>query len=213
MLSMSMQIVNGFENSFINHGIYFYIVTFRYTKMCAIFYIKYIDFKWIYDTIEYIILLLRRNIYEKIFTIIVPFLMIFFLVACDSSRSQSDQNQNSETTIVQSLDLTGNWKQINSNSETSYQSASIEKDTIEVYWVNTENDTKSLYWSGTYIAPDVSENSVYSWDSENNVEKTKSSLLASNSATKKFSYENGILSYEATAMGTTQTVKLEKMNN
>lgn len=150
---------------------------------------------------------------KKIFTIIVPFLMIFFLVACDSSQSQSDQNQNSETTAVQSLDLTGNWKQINSNSETSYQSASIEKDTIEVYWVNTENDTKSLYWSGTYIAPDVSENSVYSWDSENNVEKTKSSLLASNSATKKFSYENGILSYEATAMGTTQTVRLEKINN
>ena len=35
-------------------------------------------------------------------------------------------------------------------------------------------------------------------------------MLASSDATKAFKYENGVLSYEASAMGTTTTVKMER---
>ena len=37
-----------------------------------------------------------------------------------------------------------------------------------------------------------------------------SALLASGDETKTFTYENGILSYEASALGTTTTVKMER---
>lgn len=142
---------------------------------------------------------------------LIPFLILFFLAACKNNQPEN-QVQNSQTTINQPLDLTGNWEQTNKNSETNYQKASITGETIEIYWINTEDDTKSLYWSGTYVAP-TSGVSEHTWDSKNNKEKTKSSLLASNDDTKKFSYEKGVISYDMSAMGVTKTVKLERVNS
>lgn len=103
-------------------------------------------------------------------------------------------------------DLNGEWKQTN-GSETNYQSATITDSTIEIYWVN--EDSKSLYWAGTYVAPTDSAE-PYTWDSENDTEKTGSALLASGDPTKTFTYEDGIISYEASALGTTKTIKLER---
>ena len=105
--------------------------------------------------------------------------------------------------------MTGEWKQINSNSEDSWQSATIDEDTITVYWVSNNGDTKSLYWAGTYVAPETSDE-PYLWDSENDTEQTSTALLASGAETKTFTYENGQISYEASALGTTMTVRLEK---
>lgn len=115
----------------------------------------------------------------------------------------------SKTSEKQPADLTGEWKQINSNSEDSYQIATIGEDTIEVYWVSESDDSKSLYWAGTYVAP-TDTNEPYSWDSENDKEKTSSAMLASGDDTKTFKYENDQISYEVSALGTTKTVKLEK---
>ena len=70
-------------------------------------------------------------------------------------------------------------------------------------------DTKSLYWAGSYIAPE-SAVTEYSWTSENDTEKTGSALLASGDDTKEFTYKDGVISYEASAMGTTKTMKLTK---
>ena len=70
---------------------------------------------------------------------------------------------------------------------------------------------QSLYWAGTYVAPQYSDE-PYTWDSENDKEKTDSALLASGADTKTFTYENNQISYEASAMGSTQTVKLENNN-
>lgn len=105
--------------------------------------------------------------------------------------------------------LTGNWTQNNSNSDTSYQIATITEDTIEVYWYTTENDTKALYWAGTFVAPETAEE-PYTWDSANDTEKTSSALLASGDETKTFTYEDGQISYAVTALGVTTTVTLEK---
>ena len=106
-------------------------------------------------------------------------------------------------------DLTGEWKQVNSNSADGWQEATIEGETITIYWVYNSGDTKSLYWAGTYVAPTTIDE-PYSWDSENDHSQTDSSLLASGDDTKTITYENGELSYSASALGTTTTVRLEK---
>ena len=107
------------------------------------------------------------------------------------------------------LDLTGEWKQTNNESEDSWQAATITADTIEVYWVSDGGDTKALYWAGTYAAPTSAEE-PYSWDSVNDTEKTSSSLLASGDETKTFTYEGGELSFDASALGVTTTIRMEK---
>ena len=44
----------------------------------------------------------------------------------------------------------------------------------------------------------------------NDTEKTDSALLASGDETKTFTYSDGQITYDVTAMGITETVKLEK---
>ena len=109
-------------------------------------------------------------------------------------------------------DLSGTWKQSNSKSDDSYQEAAISGDLIEIYWVSDGGDSKSLYWAGSYVPPTEAVDS-YSWDSVNDHSKTDSSLLASGDDTKTFTYEKGEISYSASAMGTTTTVRLEKVEN
>lgn len=102
-------------------------------------------------------------------------------------------------------DLTGTWT--SEKSGDSYQEAVITDNYIEINWMS--KDTKSLYWAGSYIAPE-SAVTEYSWTSENDTEKTGSALLASGDDTKEFTYKDGVISYEASAMGTTKTMKLTK---
>lgn len=106
--------------------------------------------------------------------------------------------------------LTGEWKQINSLSKTDYQIAYIYDSTIDIYWVSEKDDIKALYWSGSYEAPKT--NSNYSWISKNNTDKTNNALLASDDATKKFTYKDGTITYEATGLGTTAAIILQKNN-
>lgn len=143
---------------------------------------------------------------KKIVMISLCFALITTLfIGCSSSKTSNDNN----TTENQIPDLTGEWKQENSKSEDSYQSATIIGDTITIYWVSDNGETKSLYWAGSFIAPTTADE-PYSWDSENDHSKTDSSLLASSDDTKTMTYENGVLSYEASAMGTTTKIKLKK---
>ena len=81
---------------------------------------------------------------------------------------------------------------------------------IIVNWVSDNGDTKSLYWAGTYVAPTTTDE-PYSWDSENDKEQTSLALLASGDDTKTFTYANGQLSYEASALGSTMTIRMEKV--
>lgn len=133
-------------------------------------------------------------------------LFMAMFIGCNSTTVSSN---NSSTTKKQIPDLTGEWKQKNSKSDDSYQLAKISNDTIEIYWVSDNGDTKSLYWAGSFEAP-ITADEPYSWTSKNDHSKTKNAMLASNDDTKDMKYENGILSYEASAMGTTTTIKLEK---
>lgn len=142
---------------------------------------------------------------KKFLALALSLLLCMALAACGGTPSESGGADEP----AQPPDLTGEWKQINSNSEDSYQAATITADTIEIYWVSDGGDTKSLYWAGTYAAPETADE-PYTWDSENDHSKTDTALLASGDDTKTMTYENGVLSYEASALGTTMTVKLEK---
>jgi len=130
-----------------------------------------------------------------IFTLCVAFLITVF-TGCSSTEKQIP-------------DLTGEWKQTNSKSVDSYQAATISGNTIEIYWVSDNGDTKSLYWAGSFIAP-TSADEPFIWNSENDHNKTENAFLASNDDTKTMTYQDGELSYQASALGTTTTVKLEK---
>jgi hypothetical protein len=153
---------------------------------------------------------------------------VFFLVACADNKTGSDKtsNYNDEVANEQAqsadavasdgsgdsaepklLDLIGDWKQSNPNSETSYQTATITNNTIEVFWNNEETSTVSLYWAGTFIPPAAGVEE-YTWESVNDKEKTSKAIMASPSETKTFTYRDGIISYEVSALGMTTTVEL-----
>ena len=140
-------------------------------------------------------------------------LFITAFTGCSSTPKSSDNGGNTSTNSTVSKkqipDLTGEWKQTNSKSDDSYQVATISGDTIEINWVSDNGDTKSLYWAGSFIAPSTADE-PYKWDSKNDHSKTDGAMLASSDDTKTMTYQNGVLSYEASAMGTTTTVKLEK---
>lgn len=143
-------------------------------------------------------------------------LLIILFTGCSSTPKSSGNGGKTTTTATESKapekqipDLTGEWKQANSKSEESYQAATISGNTIEIYWISDNGDTKSLYWAGSFVAPTTADE-PYKWDSKNDHSKTENALLSSSDDTKTMTYQNGVLSYEVSAMGTTTTVKLEK---
>lgn len=142
-------------------------------------------------------------------------LLTTLFTGCSSTLSNSDNvdkstaKANERKEEKQIPELTGEWNQANSKSKDSYQIAKISGDTIEIYWLSDNGDTKSLYWAGTFVTPTTDEE-PYKWDSKNDHSKTDNALLASSDDTKTMTYQNGIISYQASAMGTTTTIKLEK---
>jgi hypothetical protein len=109
----------------------------------------------------------------------------------------------SENNVVS--DLSGTWKQDGDLGE-MYQVASINDDTIWIYWYNTVDASYTLYWAGSLEQPENSK--AYTWTSENDHEKTDVSILASGDNTKDFTYKNGKISYECSISGTTKIVNL-----
>lgn len=109
----------------------------------------------------------------------------------------------------QAPDLTGEWKQSNSASTDSYQQATITADTITVDWVSDGGNTSSIYWVGTFEAPNTATE-PYTLTSKRDAAATDSALLASTSDTKELTYEGDTLSYEVSMLGTTTKVKLKK---
>lgn len=136
--------------------------------------------------------------------------MALSLTACGggtSTQSASETDAQQAEEAPQPPDLTGEWVQVNSESEDSYQEATITEDTITVNWVAP--DSTALYWAGTFEAPTTADE-PYSWDSVNDTEQTSTAILASPDETKTFTYEDGQISYEVSMMGVTTTVRLEK---
>lgn len=150
---------------------------------------------------------------KRIFPLLLLLGMCLALASCSNSAQNNNATANESISSSEAeetpADLTGEWKQVNSASEESYQAAIVKGDTIEIYWVDEETESFSLYWAGTFVAPETADE-PYTWDSENDHDRTDSALIASSDDTKTITYEDGQLSYSASALGTTQTVKLER---
>lgn len=92
---------------------------------------------------------------KKILTAMIAAALLAMLTACGGTASTSTDNGSAQNTASQKAeekqpaDLTGDWKQVNSSSDDSYQQATISGDTIEIYWVSDNGDSKSLYWAGS----------------------------------------------------------------
>lgn len=144
--------------------------------------------------------------------IIAPFILVaaLTLTGCGGSNANPEATDSPAVTqeAPQTPDLAGTWKQINSASEDSYQQATVKGNTITVDWVSDGGDTTSTYWIGTFEAP-TDAVQPYTWSSKRDAAKTDSALLASTDDTKEFTYEDGVISYKVSALGTTTTVKLE----
>lgn len=142
---------------------------------------------------------------KKFIIALLTMILAFGLFSCGNSSSDTAEEPATPP------DLTGEWVQTNSQSDTDYMKATITEDAIEINWVFESEDMVSLYWAGTFIAP-TEPGDEYSWTSENDTEQTDTALLASSDATKDFTYNDGVLSFEASAMGTTSTIKMEQQN-
>ena len=158
-----------------------------------------------------------RPIMKKAIALLVAAMLLTGLSACGGSTTadapaKSDGTSKTETNKEepkpQPADLTGTWKQTNSNDPSSYMEATISGDTIEVNWIGT--DTKSLYWKGTYQAPAAGRRLEVDQPGRHRNHGSVA-LLASQDATKDFTYsEADGVSWETTALGTTITVKTAK---
>lgn len=138
---------------------------------------------------------------KKIVILMLSVILCFGLAACGGGGEKEAESA--------PVDLSGEWVQTNSNSDSEYMEATISEDAITVNWVFEDEDSVSLYWAGSYVAP-TEPGDEYSWTSENDTSQTDTALLASTAETKDFSYSDGVLSFEASAMGTTMTVEMER---
>ncbi len=138
-----------------------------------------------------------------------------------SAGKEPQKSQESSTPVEKPADLDGKWTQTNANSETMRMDAEITGGTITVNWV--QPDSTSLYWTGSYEAPTAPGD--WSWTSKGDTEKMASALLASQDTekmasallasqddAKEFHYtaSSDELSFDATAMGTTVTVRMKR---
>lgn len=149
---------------------------------------------------------------RKIITAAVISAALIVGVSACSSASDTPSKQSATHAAARSTppaklaNLAGDWKQSNPADPDSYQAATITDSTITIYWVSNGGDTKSLYWAGSYVPP--TQPGSFTWDSANDTSQTADALLASSDPTKTFTYADGVISYSASILGTTTTVKL-----
>lgn len=129
--------------------------------------------------------------------------------APSSSDSKSSAAAEPTKEAAKPADLTGTWKQTNSSAADSYQEAEIAGDVITINWVADNGDTKSIYWVGSFTAP-TDAATPYKWTSTRDKAATDSALMASTDDTKEFTFQDDTISYTASALGTTTTIKLKK---
>lgn len=146
---------------------------------------------------------------KKISAFVLPLLLAFSLSACGNSGTEGS-SQATQPATSEKINLEGNWKQTNASPQEDCQIATINNGVIEIKVVNKKENTTSVYWSGTYVEPELKDG-TYTWASKNNISKNESTLVASSEDSKTFYYANGVISYESSYLGTEKTIKFEKV--
>ncbi len=124
---------------------------------------------------------------------------VFMLAACGTSRGSSS-GKNPSTMV-------GQWKQVHANSS-GWMTASISGNSIQV---NLQSpDSNSIFWLGTFDSNkkprgkfkviSIGDQDAMRWD-----------ITASSEAQKTFAYDNGVLSFEFSAMGSSTTIHMVKV--
>jgi len=126
--------------------------------------------------------------------------------ACASAESDEPTGQEASEASVP--DLTGLWETTSGSFD---QQAVIAGSTITINWVPDDGSDPMLYWAGSFEAP--ASDGKHTWASSNDHSQTDSALLASGDETKDFTYEDGAISYEVSALGETDTVTLEQTSS
>ena len=145
---------------------------------------------------------------KKKLLIVLTTLMILLLTACGGSSGSTATSEVKPETKPEPLNLVGNWEQVDKNNE-AWQAGFIDNDQIQIFWVTEGGNSYALYWAGTYEAPQEAGD-TYEWTSTNNKSVSQYALLASGDDEKVFKYENGKITYQVSAFGTTTSVSLTK---
>ena len=91
-------------------------------------------------------------------------------------------------------DLEGNWAPANTENQSYYQIATIRGDVIECFWYTPSDGSRNLYWSGTFVPP-LDGKEPYTWESQNNPRRTRTTRFALRDDTKDFTYKKGQIQY------------------
>lgn len=136
---------------------------------------------------------------KKLIALFAVIFVAISLSACQSSGSGSDANKpaaSSVPTKETSVSLNGTWK-------AEGFEATVSADSIEVNIVST--DSKSLYWKGTFPSGTDKITSV------GDREALDVSMLGSQDKDKVFNIDGDKISFEMSMLGTTKTIRLEKV--
>lgn len=133
---------------------------------------------------------------NKLIILIVAVLLGISLSACGSTPDA--QPASSKTTS-----LTGSWT---TDSDPDFEMhATVGANDIVIMWVSPSDESKSLYWKGTFNADGGSHIL-----SKADTDALESSLLGSQDKSKQFTYDDDELSFEMSVMGTTKTIHLHR---
>lgn len=128
-----------------------------------------------------------------LFTVLLTGALLLGMVGCsDSPETPEASSTPAERTPASSadpLDISGQWVQSNNLHTEVGHVAYITQDSIEVYWLYTENDFIFPYWTGTLSA---AEDGV--WVSENQADMILPDVTCTDDV-KEFEYKDGLLCY------------------
>lgn len=136
---------------------------------------------------------------KKLIALLAVVLIALSLSACQSSGSGSDAGKpvTSSAPIKETpVSLNGSWK-------AEGIEAVVSVDSIEISIVST--NSKSLYWKGTFVSGTDKVTSV------GDREALDGSMLGSQDSNKIFNVDGDKITFEISMLGTTKTVRLEKV--
>jgi hypothetical protein len=138
---------------------------------------------------------------KKFQFLVLSVFMVVFMAACGSSTGPDDNPFNAPNPAI---NWNGTWTQTD-ESDAFTAVATINDGEINIK-LNSPSSS-ALYWSGTWPALPTGDKQTVT--SVGNREILDQSVLGSQAATKVFTYKDGTLSFEFTALGVTKTIHMK----
>lgn len=138
---------------------------------------------------------------RKILALLAAIVSISFLASCVHAHGASS-NKNPTT-------LVGEWHQVDSNPD-GWFTASISGESIQVDLHG--RDSRSIFWMGSFDTSHrpTGKFKVVSIPDPDARYTMKHSLMASNESKKTFTYDNGEISFEFSALGSSTIVHMRQ---